>query len=300
MISFIMMAYNVENYIEEAILELQKETEVKWELIIVEDFSDDDTFEIAKRMADKDERIALVKNISKGKVIGTNYGYSLTKGDIIKCIDSDDILEQDFFREYNNMKNYDAHCHSAFIVNSKLNNLGIYNINPILINTSYNDVINNFISLPKWSWSYKRELADKIFPMPENLPFEDVWISILIKKYSTSFLNINKPLYLYRQHDSNTFGGILNYNIDKVVFRANRLIKLIDIIENEQKYLIEGINKPFEDMKVYLDLQSNKANIYKILNSKITFIKKIKLILIIHSPSVAIFITKIKWKVDKR
>lgn len=300
MISFIMMAYNVEEYIEEAIVELQKENSIPWELIIVEDHSEDNTFEVAKNIADNDSRIVLVKNRSKGKVVGTNYGYTLTKGDIIKCIDSDDVLKQDFFREYENMKNYDAHCHSLFIVDNDLNTLSTYNVNSEFITTSYENVINNLISLPKSAWSFKREIADKIFPIPENLPFEDVWISILIKKYSNSIYNIDKALYLYRQHDTQTFGGILNYNIDRVVFRANRLIKLIDIFEKEQTHLIENINVPFSEMKIYLNLQSTKASIFKICIAKIKFIKKIKLILIMHFPRVATFITKIKWKLDKR
>lgn len=295
-----MMAYNVEEYIEEAILELQKENNIEWELIIVEDYSEDNTFELASKIANNDVRIKLVKNKSKGKVIGTNYGYSLTNGDIIKCIDSDDILKQDFFREYEKMKHYDSHCHSAFIVDNNLNILSTYNVNREFISTSYENVVNNLISLPKWTWSFKREIADKIFPMPENLPFEDVWISILIKKYSNSIYNTDKPLYLYRQHDTQTFGGILNYNIDKVVFRANRLIKLIEIFEKEQTYLIESISIPFSEMKTYLNLQSTKASILKILSAKIKFIKKIKLILLLHFPKIATFITKIKWKLDKR
>lgn len=294
------MAYNVENYIEEAIVELQKETIAEWELIIIEDFSDDDTFEVTKRIVDKDSRITLVKNISKGKVIGTNYGYSLTKGDIIKCIDSDDILKQNFFREYENMKKYDAHCHDSLIVSHKLEPMGIYNVNPAILNYTYEEVLRNLISLPKAYWSFKRELADKFFPMPVNLPFEDVWISLNIKKYAKSIYHINKPIYLYRQHENQVFGGILNYDRDKVVFRAKRLIKLIDIIENERSYLIDGANNPLDEMKVYLGLQSLSSSKLEILFSKIIFLKKMKLLLMMYYPSLASWITKLKWYMDKR
>ncbi len=300
MISFIMMAYNVESYIEEAIAELQKEQTVEWELIIVEDFSDDDTFEVAKNIADQDDRITLVKNISKGKVAGTNLGYSLTKGDIIKCIDSDDVLQKDFFEEYKTMKNYDAHCHDALIVSHTLEKMGVYTVNPAILDCSYEDVVNNLISLPKAYWSFKREIADKIFPMPENLPFEDVWISLHIKKYAKSIYHITKPVYLYRQHENQVFGGILNYDSDRVVFRANRLIKLINIIENEQKYLIEDINEPFVKMKLYLDLQTRQGSIVEIISTKIDLKSKIKLMLILHFPSLAISATKLKWRLDNR
>lgn len=251
-------------------------------------------------MIDQDDRITLVKNISKGKVAGTNLGYSLTKGDIIKCIDSDDVLQKDFFEEYKTMKNYDAHCHDALIVSHTLEKMGVYTVNPAILDCSYEDVVNNLISLPKAYWSFKREIADKIFPMPENLPFEDVWISLHIKKYAKSIYHITKPVYLYRQHENQVFGGILNYDIDRVVFRANRLIKLVSIIENEQKYLIEDINEPFVKMKLYLDLQTRQGSIVEIISTKIDLKSKIKLMLILHFPSLAISATKLKWRLDNR
>lgn len=293
------MAKNVESYIEDAVEELQKETVVPWELIVIDDHSDDNTFKIVEAISENDNRIRIYKNKYVGKVKGTNYGYSLCNGDIIKCIDSDDILLKEFFNEYDLLRQYDAHCHSANIVDQNLNFMGNYNINPAIIDLEYSEVIKNFISIPKWSWSFKRKVADKVFPMPENLPFEDVWMSILIKKNSASIYNISKPLYLYRQHGTQTFGGILNYSYDKVKFRAERLIRLINIIVNEQNYLVENIEDPFKKMSTSLNLQIRKSSISDILSADISFKIKIKLIIILHFPYLAVYVTRIKWKLDK-
>ncbi|WP_240332208.1 glycosyltransferase family 2 protein [Sulfurospirillum tamanense] len=299
MISFIMMAYNVEKYIADAIVELQKENEVKWELIIVDDFSTDSTFEVAKRFADGDERIKLVKNTSKGKVTGTNYGYSLTSGDIIKCIDSDDVLLQDFFREYENMKKYDAHCHSAFIADHKLNTRAIYNINPLLISKGFEFVLSNLVSFPKWSWSFSRKIAEKIFPMPETLPFEDVWIALTVKKYSKNVYVIDKPIYLYRQHDNQTFGGIINYSKEKVIFRAKRLLALMDVLENEPR-VFKGFEKNiFDSARVYNRLMSKeRLSVWDVLISELRAMAKFKIILIKKFPMLAKYATILKWKLD--
>jgi glycosyltransferase involved in cell wall biosynthesis len=299
MISFIMMAYNVEHYIEDAILELQKENTISWELIIVNDFSTDNTFQKAKYFADKDNRIRLVNNITKGKVTGTNYGYSLTKGNIIKCIDSDDVLLKDFFKDYKNILNYDAHCHNAFITDNKLNIQSVYNINPRFISKDYEFVLSNLISFPKWSWSFKREIAEKIFPMPETLPFEDVWIGLAIKKYSKDIYTINKPLYLYRQHKNQTFGGIINYDSEKVIFRSKRLLRLMEVIKNEYR-LIEGFDiNIFDSAKTFNMLMSmKKINILTILKSKLNLSVKIKIILIKKLPNIAKFATLLKWRLD--
>jgi len=252
MISFIMMAYNVEKYITDAIVELQKENEVKWELIIVDDFSTDNTFETAKKFADVDSRIKLVRNITKGKVTGTNYGYSLTIGDIIKCIDSDDVLLQDSFRYYEDMKKYDAHCHSSYITDNKLNIKATYQYNPLMLLKDYEFILANLISFPKVSWSFSRKIADKVFPMPENLPFEDVWISMIVKKNAKNIYAMGNPLYLYRQHNNQTFGGIINYDSDRVIFRAKRLLKLMNILETEPR-IIDGFEKEIFDTARVID-----------------------------------------------
>ena len=94
------MAKNAGRHIGDAINELQKEDASPWELIIVDDHSLDNTFEIAKSFAENDNRIIVRKNIFSGKVLGTNFGFTLTNGDIIKCIDSDDILNVDFFSSF--------------------------------------------------------------------------------------------------------------------------------------------------------------------------------------------------------
>ena len=299
MISFIMMSYNVEDFIEDAIVKLQKEKKINWELIIVDDFSTDNTFKVAKGFADNDERIRLVRNLIKGKVTGTNYGYSLTTGDIIKCIDSDDVLLQDFFKYYDEMKNYDAHCHSAFITDNKLNVQAVYNANPLLISKDYNFVLSNLLSFPKWSWSFKREVAQKIFPLPEILPFEDVWIGLLVKKYSKNIYDINKPMYLYRQHDNQTFGGIINYAPEKVIFRSKRLLNLINVLESEKR-IMEGFEKNvFDSVKTYnLLMAEENVSIYRILLSPIKLIAKAKILLIKKTPKLAGFMTILKWKFD--
>lgn len=299
MISFIMMAYNVENYIEDAIKELQEENRVQWELIIVDDFSTDNTFEIANKYAKQDKRIKVVKNISKGKVTGTNYAYSLCSGDIIKCIDSDDVLLRDFFSYYDKLKKYDAHCHPAYITDNKLKVRAVYNVNPLFISKNFEFVLSNLLSLPKASWSFRREIADKIFPMPENLPFEDVWISLIIKKYARKIYAIDKPVYLYRQHENQTFGGIINYNSDRVIFRAKRLLKLIDVLKSEFR-IIEGFDKDiFTMVKTYNELMSkDKLSIFEIFKSNITIFAMIKIILIKKFPRTAKYLTILKWKID--
>ena len=300
MISFIMMAKNVGNYIKDAIASLQKVGKVEWELIVIDDHSEDNTFEIAKSIAERDKRIRVYKNKYKGKVMGTNYGYSLSKGDIIKCIDSDDVLLPDFFDFIPEMENYDAHCHSAFVTDESLNKKYIYNVNPLILNKDYRFVLENLVSLPKWSWSFKREVADKIFPMPETIPFEDVWISLSVKKNAERILFIDKPVYLYRQHKNQTFGGIVNFKKDVVIFRANRLLKLIDVLKKEGRILGDLPPEILKKAEIYNTLMAkDKLSLYEVLQSDLGLSLKAKIVLIKKFPFLAKNMAVLKWKIDK-
>lgn len=294
-----MMAKNVENYIKDAISSLQKENTVPWELIVIDDHSKDNTLEVAKGFEKSDSRIRVYKNRGVGKVAGTNYGFFLSKGDIIKCIDSDDVLLPDFFRYYDKLKEYDAHCHGAYITDSGLKKMYVYNVNPAILKNPYPVVLENLISIPKWSWSFKREVGERFFPMPESLPFEDVWISLSVKKNAKGIYLMEKPLYLYRQHSSQTFGGIVNYNSDVVIFRAKRLLKLIEVIENEER-IVNGFDKTIlNKAREFNTLMAREGlKLFEIVKSDLDFFLKAKVFLIKKTPYLAKKLTVLKWKVD--
>ena len=239
MISFLMMAKNVQCFIGAAIESLQSESVVAWELIVVDDRSEDQTRSVAERYAREDSRIRVFKNPHSGKVLGTNFAYTQAKGTHIKCIDSDDVLSADFFRAFEQSLDHDVMFHSSEVVDEALRRITIYHPNSKWLNGTYLDVLEGLVSLPKFSWSFTREIGDKVFPMPGGLPFEDVWMSLLIKKHALRPIHVPHALYLYRQHRTQTYGGILNYSREAVAFRADRLLRLMDILERESRVLGE-------------------------------------------------------------
>ena len=67
LISVIMPAYNAEAFIEEAIASVVAQTVSDWELLVIDDGSQDQTCQIVTRLAREDTRIQLLvneKNIS--------------------------------------------------------------------------------------------------------------------------------------------------------------------------------------------------------------------------------------------
>ncbi|WML36751.1 glycosyltransferase family 2 protein [Clostridium sp. OS1-26] len=92
LVSIIMPCYNSENYIEEAIKSVIGQTYENWELIIIDDCSNDNSISIVKKYCMQDKRILFYQN---EKNIGTaktrNKGVEFAKGQYIAFLDSDDI-----------------------------------------------------------------------------------------------------------------------------------------------------------------------------------------------------------------
>lgn len=299
MISFIMMAKNEATRIADAInsLLVQKVSN-DWELIIIDDGSSDNTFEIASSFAEIDPRVKPFRNIYTGKVLGTGYGYSLSKGEYIKCIDADDVLLSDFFTEFLDAQPFDAHCHSALITDEKLKPIAFYALNFSIVQNDYRKVAENLISLPKSFWTFNRKIADTIFPLHQDMPIEDVWMSLVIKYHSEEIKYTSKPLYLYRQHQGQDYGGIVNYDRQIVILRAARSEKIINVLEKNYPAMTDGID--FGVMKDILQAQTSEKSIFSIFFSNVPFFWKLKVILMLHFPKTASMVTKLKWKSDAR
>lgn len=91
-VSIIMPAHNAEEYLEEAVSSVQMQSFAEWELLIVENNSTDNTFEIASRLAEIDSRIKLVQVHSNGVSAARNVGLTKAIGSYICFLDADDFL----------------------------------------------------------------------------------------------------------------------------------------------------------------------------------------------------------------
>ena len=91
LVSVIMPSYNSAKYIEDSIRSVLKQTYEKWELIIVDDCSIDDTESIVKKFL-VDDRIRFFKNESNsGAAVSRNFALKEAKGRWIAFLDSDDL-----------------------------------------------------------------------------------------------------------------------------------------------------------------------------------------------------------------
>jgi glycosyltransferase involved in cell wall biosynthesis len=93
LVSVLMTAFNREKYIAASIESVLNSSFSDFELIIVDDYSSDFTYEIAKLYQHKDKRIKVYSNdVNLGDYPNRNRAAQLAKGKYIKFLDSDDLI----------------------------------------------------------------------------------------------------------------------------------------------------------------------------------------------------------------
>jgi glycosyltransferase involved in cell wall biosynthesis len=99
-ISVVLPVYNGERYLAEAVESILAQTFADFELLIVDDGSQDRSLEILRRYAERDARIRLTSRPNAGLVPTLNEMLARARGEFIARMDADDVaLPERFARE---------------------------------------------------------------------------------------------------------------------------------------------------------------------------------------------------------
>jgi len=91
-VSVVIPCYNNEKYIEVAIYSCLNQKYDNLQVIIIDDHSEDRSFEIANKFANQYDYIKCFKNRGKGANAARNYGVEMASGKYIQFLDCDDYL----------------------------------------------------------------------------------------------------------------------------------------------------------------------------------------------------------------
>lgn len=93
LVSIIVPAYNAEKYIRKTIESLLVQTYRNIEIIVIDDGSTDNTYNILKQITENDYRLNVFTIENNGVSNARNVGISVCNGDYIAFMDSDDYME---------------------------------------------------------------------------------------------------------------------------------------------------------------------------------------------------------------
>ena len=100
-LSVIIPCFNSSKYLREMLQCIGKQSLANWELLLVDDGSNDDTLHIARRYADRDARIKIYNRCRepKGSVTCRNIGFDNSIGKYIIHFDADDLIAPTCFEK---------------------------------------------------------------------------------------------------------------------------------------------------------------------------------------------------------
>ncbi|KZL90332.1 glycosyltransferase [Clostridium magnum] len=209
LISIIMPVYNCEEFIEESIRSIYEQTYTNWELIIVNDASEDSTVEKISQI--QDERIHVI-NLREHQGITSAFaeGYKFAKGDFIIRHDGDDIslptrleIQQSYLQ--NNPKIGMVSCLiSCFTRDQSLRKDCIF-IERIQNHYKGNGeiekaIIAGFLPVIFPTLMIRKELMDKVIYDTKTPLFDDQTELLLELIKLSPVEKVNTILYSYRRH----------------------------------------------------------------------------------------------------
>ncbi|MDX4064349.1 glycosyltransferase family A protein [Aliarcobacter skirrowii] len=106
-ISIIIPIYNTERYLDKCLNSCINQTFKDIEIILINDGSTDNSFEICKKYLKIDSRIRLFNQENRGQGFSRNFGIIQSKSDFIFFLDSDDFIEPDTIEQLYNQVIFD-------------------------------------------------------------------------------------------------------------------------------------------------------------------------------------------------
>ena len=241
MISVIIPVYNIEDYLYVCINSILKQTYHDFEIICINDASNDSSLEILEYFAKKDSRIKIIINDSNhGPGYSRNKGLEVAQGKYVSFLDGDDWFSLDAFEiliKRIEQDNLDVLLFKNIVYYDETQNLGFekyYDMD--FMNNFENQVFNHWdldktklfdISNAPWNKLYlKSFLDDNNIRFPnENLIHED---NPFFYKMITSAEKVaicNKYLYTRRRrHDS-----IMTLNNERLFDVMDISYKILDL-----------------------------------------------------------------------
>lgn len=204
LISVIVPVYKVEEYIEECVYSLIKQTYQNLEIVLVDDGSPDTCPSICERFAREDRRIKVFHKKNGGLSDARNYGTQYASGDIVMYVDSDDFVESDIIEKlYNQMHLNGADV--AISCHDETNNVCAYDKldGNVIVGTGMEILM---VMLKDFSWSAWGKLFRKSIlssrPFVKGILYEDFECIPKLMLNAKKAVLLKQPLYHYRVREN--------------------------------------------------------------------------------------------------
>lgn len=266
LVSVILASYNHAQYIGKMLKSLINQTYKKIELIILDDGSIDNTYEVLKKfedeLGDRFENLVIIFKENEGVCKTINKGLQLSKGEFYFLAASDDIILPEFIEKHVEYleKNPDFICSYSDGINVETEDIELDNYDdgtlfsktfPFKEGNLRSHVLEKdfIVEIPTIAFFYRREVLNKIGYYDENIAFEDIDMFYRIsREYEIGM--IEEVLCLHRLHSYNS-----GRNCNLII---NGITQLYEKYEKDNVYTSDEKNKILTFLLLYKELYLRK------------------------------------------
>lgn len=243
-----------------------------WEMIIIDDGSTDNTYEVVKHYLNKDDRLKYFRNPGKGGSAARNYGLVQAKGEYIAFLDDDDV---NLPHRFESQLDAARRSGSNFIVSGYEVRDRVSNKLKAKVKLELKGAGAGFPS----RWLIKKDLLDKVNGFDEDFPsMQDIELSYRLASIETFALHYDVVSILY--HTDNSISNNTENAIKGKVLLMERLGSTMHPVEAASWYYtiaqsyfnLRNLDKAAKYFKLALD--NDKRINFKLANIYFTLIKR--------------------------
>lgn len=217
LVSILSAVKNETRYLEEMLESVVGQDYHDWELVLVDDHSTDDTYDIAQRYSQADSRIRSVRNHGRpGKVTAYNAAYEIARGDLIAFLAGDDVLPGNSLST--RVRAIEPHQHCPAVAYFRLRTISEQpKFDGMVIPRRRRGTQAGVTMI------FTRALADVIFPIAPGLVAEDIWLRNAATALAESVQELPDIVLHYRIHEENSNPRHLGFaGMTESIHRRNR------------------------------------------------------------------------------
>ncbi len=296
-ISIIVPIYNSSATIGKTIESILRQSYVNFELLLVDDGSYDDSFEICQSYAQKDSRIKIYRKPNGGASSARNVGLLEASGEWITFVDSDDLIDIDFLDILISFKSYDFIVCGCTRVNNNSEESLIPPDGLLMIdnNPEADNIFSELYFTTPWAKLFKNSIiSSNCIRFNVNLYLgEDTDFVFRYLQYIRNIYLINKPLYVYNELSTRCYSMTANDydNIYRIIIHGISSVerRFSTKLKKTRKKLLTFYFNVFLDYLDRLSYLKHREEVHKFRNNKSkvyadSFKKKSISILIYFSP----------------
>ena len=243
--SIIIPMYNVERYIKICVDSILNQTFQDFEVIIVDDCSTDNSYEICQKLYGNNEKVHLFRQeTNQGAGPTRNLALKNARGEYVWFIDGDDAILPNALEKLHKVTNVDVvytlghfetNQNDDKAINMKNLDTKVLRKNPCLLESNLEQrIINNWLGNRVWIFTWKvicnrKFLIENKIEFPNSRLAQDHGFILATMIFAKKYLLYRDALYIYRIRESSSWHSPnLKKSMDSLRILADSLEKIMN------------------------------------------------------------------------